>query len=178
VGGVVVHRARLLPRLLLVLGLVAIPVLIVGLATWFVALGTAEDVGRAGRVGSPGVTTPELPGVTAAPRQVGPPEGWPDALAPPDGATVVTSVAAGAGEPDEQLVMVVEVHGEGPAVGEALRAQLATAGLTITSDALGPGGVGALMAAGAGWEASIAVAPDPVRPGVVTISWVLRRGLR
>ncbi|HEX7135415.1 MAG TPA: hypothetical protein VF228_22760 [Iamia sp.] len=171
-GVVVVHRARLLPRLVLVGGIMLVSFGITGAVVWFTVLGAADDVRDAQdatrfTVPAPGATDP-----------VSVPQGWPEALAPPEGATVISSVATNAGTPDEQLVLVYEVARDGPVAADALRAQLEAAGLTITSDAVGPEGSGSLTAAGAGREASVAVAPTAARPGVTTLSWVLRPGLR
>ena len=171
-GGVVVHRARLLPRLLLVLAFMAVTTAVTGAIVWFSVLGTADDVRLGSRGGATRSTEP------AADAGVDVPPGWPDALAPAEGTEVVTSVASGGGTPDEQLVLVVEVPGGGAGVVDALRAQLAAAGLTVTSESLTAESVGSISAAGAGWQASVAVAPNPARPEVTTVSWVLRRGPR
>jgi hypothetical protein len=171
-GGIVVHRARLMPRLVLVGVIMLVSFGVTGAIVWFTVLGAADDV-RDARDGTR-FTVPSARGTDP----VSVPQGWPEALAPPEGATVVSSVATSAGTPDEQLLLVYEVTQDGPAAADALRAQLAAAGLTITSDAIGPEGTGSLTAAGAGREASVAVAPAAARPGVTTLSWVLRPGLR
>jgi hypothetical protein len=172
-GGVVVHRARLLPRLILVLALLAVSTAVTGAIVWFSVLGTADDVelGRRGATRSTEVGAGADDGVDLPP-------GWPEALAPGAGTEVITSVASGGGTPDEQLVLVVEATGGGAAVVDALRAQLAAAGLTVTSESLTAGSVGSISATGAGWEVSVAVSPNPARPEVTTVSWVLRRGPR
>jgi hypothetical protein len=169
-GGVVVHRARLVPRLILVAAIMGISFLVTGAIVWFSILGTADDV-RAGVRDGYRYTPPTTAEVSA-------PEGWPEALIPPAGSHVVSAVTTSPGTPDEQLIMVVEVDGEGPAVADALRAQLTAAGLTIDGDAITPAGIGSFSASGAGYEASVAVSPIPGRPGITTVSWVLRPGLR
>lgn len=172
-GGVVVHRARLLPRLLLVFAFMAVSTAVTGAIVWFSVLDAADDV----ELGSRGATRSTEAGAGIV-DDVDLPPGWPDALAPAEGTEVITSVASGGGTPDEQLVLVVEVPGGGAGVVVALRAQLAAAGLTVTSESLTAESVGSLSAAGAGWEASVAVSPNPARPEVTTVSWVLRRGPR
>jgi len=174
-GPVVVHRARLLPRLALVAVIMLISTAITGAIVWF-AVFSGDDVELGGRRGT-GTTASESGGVDS-PGGVGLPEAWPETLRPPEGATVVSAVVSSGGTPDEQMVLVYELAQDGPAVAEALRTQLAAAGLTVTSDALGPEGSGSLVAAGAGREANVAVGPTAGRPGVVTVSWVLRVGPR
>lgn len=174
-GGVVVHRARLLPRLVLVAVIMFVSTAVTGAIVWFAVIDTVDD----GQLGSRGGATRGTErGAEEVAGGVDLPVGWPEALAPPDGARIVTSVASDGGTPDEQLVLVVEATGGGVAVADALRTQLATAGLTVTSDALTAEGVGSLGASGAGWEASVALSPIPARPEVTTVSWVLRRGPR
>lgn len=166
-GVIVVHRARLLPRLLLVAAITGVSLLVTGAIVWIAVLGTDPEVsiGRGGgtRVverGAEAEIVHELP------------RGWPEALRPPTGSMIVSSVTSSA--PEEQLVLVVEAPGAGVPVAEALRAQLAAAGLEVTADGLGPDGTGGLTAAGGGWDASISVGATPARLDVTTVSWVLR----
>ncbi len=173
-GGVVVHRARLLPRLLLVGVFTLLPLVVTVAIVWFSFDGAGRRDGPT-RVTERGADA-EIVGGGGG--EVALPTGWPEALTPPEGARVVSSVASGGGTPEESLVMVVEVRGEGPAVARALEEQLAAAGLAVTTDAVGPDGTGALTAAGAGWEASVTLAPTPARPAAITVSWVLRAGPR
>ena len=170
-----VHRARLLPRLALVAVIMAVSTVVTGAIVWFAVLGATDDV-QQGRGG--GATRSSTERGAEVADGVDLPPGWPEARAPAEGTEIITSVASGGGTPDEQLVLVVEAPGGGAAVVDALRAQLAAAGLTVTSESLTAGSVGSISATGAGWEASVAVSPNPARPGVTTVSWVVRRGPR
>lgn len=174
-GGIVVHRARLLPRLLLVAVIMGISFLVTGAIVWFTVLGTADDV-RLGR--GDGTTRATERGAEAevggSGSGVSVPQGWPEALAPPAGATVVSAVATSAGTPDEQLVLVYELEQAGPDAAATVRGQLAVAELTVDHDAVGADGTGSLVATGAGREANVSLSPIPARPGTTTVSWVLR----
>ena len=176
-----VHRARLLPRLALVAVIMLISTAITGAIVWF-SVFSGDDVERGSRRGT-ATTASESgaddgPGGADSPGGVAVPEAWPEDLRPPAGATVVSTVVSSGGTPEEQMVLVYEVTQDGVATADALRAQLVAAGLTVTSEAIDPAGSGALVAAGAGREANVAVGPTAGRPGVVTVSWVLRVGLR
>jgi hypothetical protein len=177
----VVHRARLLPRLALVAVFTLIPTVITGAIIWF-SVFSGDDVELGGRRGTVATASEsdgaDPPGGADSPGGVGVPESWPETLRPPEGATVVSAVVSSGGTPDEQMVLVYEVTQDGLATADALRAQLVAAGLAVTSDAIDPSGSGALVAAGAGREANVALGPTLGRPGVVTVSWVLRVGLR
>lgn len=176
-GGVAVHQARLGPRLLLVAVIMGLSTLVTAAIVWFAVVGTGQtmDLGAPGR-GTRSVERGAQAEVVDD--EVDLPATWPAALAPPSDAEVVTAVTSSAGTPDEQVVLVVEVADEAPAVASALRGQLTAAGLTPTSDALGADGTGSIAATGAGWDATVSVTPIPARPGTTTVSWVLRPGPR
>jgi hypothetical protein len=180
-GPIVVHRARLLPRLALIAGLMLISTAVTGAIVWF-SVFSGDDVELGSRRGTANTASEsggvDTPGGFDSPGGVGVPETWPETLRPPEGATIVSAVVSSGGTPDEQMVLVYEVTQDGLATVDALRAQLVAAGLTISSDAIGPDGAGALVAAGAGREANVAVGPTPGRPDVITVSWVLRVGPR
>lgn len=166
-----VHRARLVPRLVLVAAIMGTSFLVTGLVVWFAVVGTADHARAGVRNGSTSFTAP-------ASQPISVPQGWPDALTPLEGAEITSSVTSGSGTPDEQLVMVYGVGQEAPAVAEALRAQLTAAGMAISTDAIGADGTGSLAATGGGREGTGAVSPDPTAPGSTTVSWVVRVGPR
>lgn len=170
-GGIVVHRARLLPRLALVAVLMAVSFGVTGAVIWFAFVGATDDVRRSDGEQAAGVDAAD-PGAVAVPA------GWPDTLGPPEGATLVSSVTTGAGTADQQLILVYELTQDARAAGDVLRYQLAAAGFTLGTDAVAADGTGSLIATGGGREATVSVVPDATRPGVTTISWVLRAGPR
>ncbi len=168
-GPVVVHRARLGARLAIVAGVMVVTTAVIGAIAWVAVLRAgpaAHDHDTA--------TGPTVTPVGAPPATVGPPTGWPEALAPPPDARIVSSVVSAAGGPGEQMVLVYEAPGGLDAVADAVRAQLVGAGLVIVSDSGLPGTPAALVAEGAGRRATVAVAPTPAQPDVATVTWVLR----
>lgn len=175
IGGVVVHGTRLVSRLVTVAVFMGISFLVTGLVVWFAVFQAADGVD----LGEGRTRTVErgAQAVVVDP-EVSLPEGWPTTLSPPEGAVVTRSSSSGFDTPDEQLVLVYEVSGPGPATVDGVRMQLAAAGLTVTTEAVDDAGTGALTASGAGWDASITVGPVTARPGVTTVSWVLSRSLR
>lgn len=174
----------LVRAVIFLVALVAVPVL-VGVATWTIVSGVIVDDDGDPGAAPPSSTIPEaqtatvavpgapvtipgtgsdpgVPGVPGAPAPSAPglPPGWPEALTPPAGSTILSSVANGG-----TLVLSYGSDQEAAALADQLRLQLASGGFAVTNEFRAPDGASASMQGESPTQrAVVSVAPSP-NPG-------------
>ncbi|MGI8936656.1 MAG: hypothetical protein ACR2JF_00320 [Iamia sp.] len=120
----------------------------------------------------PGGSTPQLPGtVPGNPPLTTPPglpPGWPEALAPPEGSTILSSIGNG----DTRIVAYGSTQALEP-LADLVKTQLEGGGFTITNEVRKPdGSLVSLQGEAPGLRAVVAVTPAPSPdqpPRLVTI---------
>lgn len=142
--------------------------LVMGLVSLLVSLGITIAVvflGLGGRDGGVRIDTPRF----QAPPPVTVPADWPETLAPPADAEIVSATVTG----DGTSVLRYEVRGEPAARAADIRAQLVGAGFTMVAEPTTTGDTTSMVATSDTQQAVVTLSTVGAPAGAVDVTWTL-----